>query len=327
MIELYTWGTPNGRKPAIMLEEIGLPYRVHTINIGRDEQFDPAFLKIAPNNKIPAIVDPDGPGGPLSVFESGAILVYLAEKTGKLLAASGPERYRTLEWMNWHTGGVGPMFGQLGFFAIRSQEKSATGDQALHRRVRAAARGFGPPARREPVSRRAELHHRGYHQLPLGAGGHDLSGAGARIHSERLPVGDALARDGRRARGGQTRHGRAKGLSAASGRVPSRGGEAAGRTFCGKGFDNERRPSLGRPPFTPFSAQANPLALGERRRRLGQGLRRDRVPTGDGSPSRRTALGLVGASGDCATRRGGDWRLRRSGHADQARVFIITSIE
>ena len=124
MIELYTWGTPNGRKPAIMLEEIGLPYRVHTINIGRDEQFDPAFLKIAPNNKVPAIVDPDGPGGPLSVFESGAILVYLAEKTGKLLAASGPERYRTLEWMNWHTGGVGPMFGQLGFFAIRSQEKS-----------------------------------------------------------------------------------------------------------------------------------------------------------------------------------------------------------
>lgn len=124
MIELYTWGTPNGRKPAIMLEEIGLPYTVRTINIGREEQFDPAFLKIAPNNKIPAIVDPDGPGGPLSVFESGAILIYLAEKSGKLLAPSGPERYATLESMNWHTGGVGPMFGQLGFFAIRSQEKS-----------------------------------------------------------------------------------------------------------------------------------------------------------------------------------------------------------
>jgi GST-like protein len=124
MIELFTWGTPNGRKPAIMLEEVGLPYTVHAINIGRDEQFDPAFLKIAPNNKIPAIVDSDGPGGPLSVFESGAILIYLAEKTGKLLAPLGPERYRTLEWLNWHTGGVGPMFGQLGFFAIRSQEKS-----------------------------------------------------------------------------------------------------------------------------------------------------------------------------------------------------------
>ncbi len=124
MIELYTWSTPNGRKVAIMLEEVGLPYTVHKINIGREEQFDPAFLKIAPNNKIPAIIDPDGPGGPLSVFESGAILVYLAEKTGKLLAASGPERYKTLEWLNWHMGGVGPMFGQLGFFAIRAEEKS-----------------------------------------------------------------------------------------------------------------------------------------------------------------------------------------------------------
>ena len=124
MIDFYTWGTPNGRKVAIMLEEIGLPYIVHTVNIGRDEQFDPGFLKIAPNNKIPAIVDSDGPGGPLSIFESGAILVYLAEKTGKLFAPSGPERYRTLEWLNWQMGGVGPMFGQLGFFAIRSQEKS-----------------------------------------------------------------------------------------------------------------------------------------------------------------------------------------------------------
>ncbi len=125
MIELYTWGTPNGRKAAIMLEEVGLPYAVHAINIGRDEQFDPAFLKIAPNNKIPAIVDPDGPGGPLSVFESWAIVVYLAEKTGMLLAPSGAERYRTLEWLNWQVGGVGPMFAQLGFFAIRVEEKSA----------------------------------------------------------------------------------------------------------------------------------------------------------------------------------------------------------
>ncbi len=124
MIELYTWSTPNGRKVPIMLEEVGLPYTVKPINIGKDEQFDPAFLKISPNNKIPAIVDPDGPGGPLSVFESGAILVYLAEKTGKLLAPSGAERYRALEWVFWQIGGVGPMFGQLGFFAIRSEEKS-----------------------------------------------------------------------------------------------------------------------------------------------------------------------------------------------------------
>ena len=124
MIELYTWATPNGRKVQIMLEEVGLPYEVHPVHIGRNEQFDPAFLKIAPNNKIPAIVDTEGPGGPLSVFESAAILIYLAEKTGLLLAARGAERYRALEWLSWQIGGIGPFFGQLGFFAIRSAEKS-----------------------------------------------------------------------------------------------------------------------------------------------------------------------------------------------------------
>lgn len=125
MIELYTWTTPNGRKASIMLEEAGLPFEVHPVNIGRQEQFDPAFLKISPNNKIPAIVDPEAPGGPLSVFESGAILIYLAEKTGRLLASSGPQRYKALEWVSWQLGGIGPFFGQLGFFAIRSTEKSA----------------------------------------------------------------------------------------------------------------------------------------------------------------------------------------------------------
>src|SRR5260370_16468376 len=124
MIELYTWGTPNGRKGAIMLEETGLPYAVHPINLGKNEQHDPAFLKLAPNNKIPAIIDTDGPGGPLSVFESGAILIYLAEKSGRLLAAKGPERYKALEWLNWQMGGIGPFFGQIGYFAIRSPEKS-----------------------------------------------------------------------------------------------------------------------------------------------------------------------------------------------------------
>ena len=124
MIDLYTWTTPNGRKVPIMLEEVGLPYKVHPVNLGKNEQHDPEYLKISPNNKIPAIVDPEGPDGPLSVFESGAILIYLAEKTGKLLAARGAERYRALEWLNWQMGGIGPMFGQLGFFAIRSAEKS-----------------------------------------------------------------------------------------------------------------------------------------------------------------------------------------------------------
>jgi len=125
MIELYTWASPSGRKASITLEEVGLRYEVHPVNIGRQEQFDPAFVKISPNSKIPAIVDRDGPGGPLSVFESGAILIYLAEKTGKLLASRGPERYKALEWLNWQMGGIGPLFGQLGFFAIRSTEKSA----------------------------------------------------------------------------------------------------------------------------------------------------------------------------------------------------------
>ncbi len=124
MITLYTWTTPNGRKASIALEEFALDYEVKPINIGKDEQFTPEFLKIAPNNKIPAIVDHDGPGGPLSLFESGAILVYLAEKTGKFLAPSGPARYAALEWTFWQMGGLGPMLGQLGFFVMRSKEKS-----------------------------------------------------------------------------------------------------------------------------------------------------------------------------------------------------------
>jgi GST-like protein len=120
MIVLYTWTTPNGRKVPILLEELGLPYEVRTINIGKDEQFSPEFLKIAPNNKIPAIVDPDGPGGPLTLFESGAILTYLAEKHGQFLPLSGAERYKVQEWLHWQIGGLGPMLGQYGFFAKRS---------------------------------------------------------------------------------------------------------------------------------------------------------------------------------------------------------------
>jgi GST-like protein len=116
-IELYFWPTPNGQKAAIMLEEVGLPYVVKPVNILKGEQFGEAFLKINPNNKVPAIVDPDGPGGePLSLFESGAILTYLADKTGLLLPRSGAERYRALQWLFFQVGGVGPMFGQLGHF-------------------------------------------------------------------------------------------------------------------------------------------------------------------------------------------------------------------
>jgi GSH-dependent disulfide-bond oxidoreductase len=122
MITLYTWTTPNGRKASIMLEEIGLPYEVKPVNIGRDEQFDPAFLKISPNNKIPAIVDHDAAGGPLAIFESAAVLTYLAESSGQLLAASGAARWKALEWLAWQVGGLGPMLGQLNFFAKRSPE-------------------------------------------------------------------------------------------------------------------------------------------------------------------------------------------------------------
>jgi GST-like protein len=116
MIELYTWSTPNGRKVSIMLEECGLPYRVHRIDIGTNaEQFTPGYLKINPNGKIPSIVDPDGPGGkPYAMMESGAILIYLADKTGKFF----PERtkYDVLQWLMFQMGGVGPMFGQAHHF-------------------------------------------------------------------------------------------------------------------------------------------------------------------------------------------------------------------
>ncbi|HWW28249.1 MAG TPA: glutathione S-transferase N-terminal domain-containing protein [Caulobacter sp.] len=122
MIDLYTWTTPNGRKIPIALEELGLDYRVHAVDIGQNQQFAPDFLAFSPNNKIPAIVDHDAPNGPQSVFESGAILVYLAEKTGKLLAAAGPARVAALEWTFWQVGGLGPMVGQLGYFALHAPE-------------------------------------------------------------------------------------------------------------------------------------------------------------------------------------------------------------
>ena len=124
MIELYTWGTPNGRKVSIMLEEAGLPYNTHAVNISKDEQFTPDFLKVSPNNKIPAIVDPDGPGGkPISLFESGAILFYLAEKTGKLLPADPAGRYETMVWLMFQKAGVGPMFGQAHHFRRFAKEQ------------------------------------------------------------------------------------------------------------------------------------------------------------------------------------------------------------
>jgi len=124
MIELYTWGTPNGRKVSVMLEECGLAYRVHRIDIGKGDQFTPEFLAINPNNRIPAIVDPQGPDGkPLTLFESGAILVYLSGKTGKYLPRSDRGRYLALQWLMFQMGGVGPMFGQAHHFIRAAKEQ------------------------------------------------------------------------------------------------------------------------------------------------------------------------------------------------------------
>ena len=116
-IQLYSLPTPNGVKASIMLEETGLAYEPHLVSFDRNEQLSPEFLSLNPNNKIPAMIDPDGPGGrPLALFESGAMLIYLAEKSGKLLPSDGARRYETIQWVMFQMGGIGPMFGQVGFF-------------------------------------------------------------------------------------------------------------------------------------------------------------------------------------------------------------------
>jgi GSH-dependent disulfide-bond oxidoreductase len=116
-LQLYSWPTPNGVKVSIMLEEIGLAYEPHAVNIGKDESWTPEFLSLNPNGKIPAILDPNGPGGqPIALFESGAILLYLAEKTGQLLPSDPKRRYETIEWVFFQMAAIGPMFGQLGYF-------------------------------------------------------------------------------------------------------------------------------------------------------------------------------------------------------------------
>jgi GSH-dependent disulfide-bond oxidoreductase len=124
MINLYTWATPNGRKISIMLEELGVDYAVSPVDLGKQEQFSAHFSAISPNHKIPAIIDTEPGQDPIVIFESGAILTYLAEKYGQFLAPHGQARYTAFEWLHWQTSGLGPMLGQLGFFAVRSQEKA-----------------------------------------------------------------------------------------------------------------------------------------------------------------------------------------------------------
>mgnify|MGYP000045841286 FL=1 len=141
MIDLYTWPTPNGHKIHIMLEECKLPYRVLPINIGAGDQFQPDFLKISPNNKIPALVDSEGPDGQaISLFESGAILVYLAAKTGKFMPKSDRAKYEVLQWLMFQMGGLGPMLGQAHHFRIYAPEKI---DYAVTRYTNEAKRLYG----------------------------------------------------------------------------------------------------------------------------------------------------------------------------------------
>jgi GST-like protein len=132
VIDLYTWTTPNGRKISIALEELGLPYTVHPIDISKDEQFAPEFLKVSPNNKIPAIVDRDTG---IQLMESGAILIYLADKTGKLLPKEGEARYRVLEWLMWQMGGPGPMFGQAHQYLKYNKGKAPFAEERLQKEV------------------------------------------------------------------------------------------------------------------------------------------------------------------------------------------------
>jgi len=146
MIELYSWPTPNGHKIHVMLEECGLPYRANAVDIGAGDQFESAFLKISPNNKIPAIVDSDGPDGkPISLFESGAILIYLAGKTGHFLPQDVRGKYVALEWLMFQMGGVGPMLGQAHHFRLYAPEKI---EYAINRYSNEARRLYGVMDRR-----------------------------------------------------------------------------------------------------------------------------------------------------------------------------------
>ena len=146
MIDLYTWPTPNGHKVHIMLEEVGLPYTIIPINIRAGDQFKPDFLKISPNNKMPAIVDRDGPGGkPYSVFESGAVLMYLAEKTGRFMPKDTAGRYLVIQWLMFQMGGIGPMLGQAHHFREYASEKVA---YAVERYTRESSRLYGVMERR-----------------------------------------------------------------------------------------------------------------------------------------------------------------------------------
>ena len=192
MIDLYTWSTPNGRKVSIMLEEIGLPYRVHPVNIGAGEQHTPEFLAINPNNRIPAIIDQDGPEGrPFKLFESGAILLYLSWKTGKFLPVRATDQFEVIQWLMFQMGGVGPMFGQVHHF-VRAAPEPVPYAIARYttetRRLYGVLNGHLQGAR---VSGIGILRRRHGH-LPLGGAARVAQGG-----PERLSRGEALVRPAR----------------------------------------------------------------------------------------------------------------------------------
>ena len=169
-LQLYSVPTPNGIKVSVMLEETGVPYEPHFVRLGDNEQLSAEFLSLNPNNKIPAILDPNGPGGkPLPLFESGAILIYLADKTGKLMPRDGVGRYETIQWLMFQMGGVGPMFGQIGFFnkfAGKDYEDKRPRDRyvAESKRLAVLDRRLA-----ERVDHGRRLHDSRYRALPLGA--------------------------------------------------------------------------------------------------------------------------------------------------------------
>ena len=226
MIDLYTWTTPNGRKVSILLEELGLPYTAHAINIGNDEQFAPDFLKISPNNKIPAIVDHDNG---MTLMESGAIMIYLADKTGKFLAHEGEARYRALEWLMWQMGGAGPMLGQVHHFSevqprqgpLCPRSVSPREARRLYGRARQAPRGGAVSGRRVLDCR--------YRHMAM-----DLAFRMAADRPLGLSEPGPLVRRDRRARGSAEGVSRAQRKWAISLHGVSPGRVILGTWFCGK---------------------------------------------------------------------------------------------
>ena len=210
MYDVHYWPTPNGKKVTILLEELGTQYKIVPCNIGRGDQFTPEFLKMNPNHRMPVLVDhnPAGGGEPIAIFESGAIMLYVAEKEGKFFPQALRPKYQVTQWLIWQMANQGPKSGECGHFRRLGDTK---GDQTyavdpLHRRGEPAVRGAEQPAVREPVPGRRRVHDRRHDQLPVDG---ELEGAGPGHRG--VQVLQALVRGARRAAGGAARHGGGRG--------------------------------------------------------------------------------------------------------------------